>query len=95
MQELKDLIRMYPQLGEAFAEFENRISYLENSQPYHLEAATIQSRNENPTLKEAAEPWADKQWDVINQLRAMVLYLQEKVNKSLDKKAVDKQYTIK
>ncbi|KKM60008.1 hypothetical protein LCGC14_1546160 [marine sediment metagenome] len=88
-------VQSWEELGKALAEFENRISYLENSQPYHQEAATIQSQNENPTLKEAAEPWADKQWDVINQLRAMVLYLQEKVNKSLDKKAVDKQYTIK
>ncbi|KKN60088.1 hypothetical protein LCGC14_0535570 [marine sediment metagenome] len=86
MKTYKELVRECPELGEAFAEFENRISYLENSQPYHQEAATIQSQNENPTLKEAAEPWASKQWDVINQLRAMVLYLQEKVNKSTDKK---------
>ncbi|KKN60903.1 hypothetical protein LCGC14_0527740, partial [marine sediment metagenome] len=42
-----------------------------------------QSYTEKPQ-NEPEERWVNKQWDVINQLRAMVLYLQEKVNKSTD-----------
>ena len=85
------MIKSWEELGDYLAEIENRISYLENSQG----AATIQSQNENPTHEEAAESWSSKQWDVVNQLRSMVLYLQEKVNRITDKKAVGKQYSIK
>ena len=34
---LQELIRQYPELGDALAEFENRISFLENSLPYYQE----------------------------------------------------------
>ena len=37
MPELRELIKMYPGLGELFADMENRISYLENSQDIHQE----------------------------------------------------------
>jgi len=37
MNELRDLIKMYPGLGEVLADFENRISTLENSQNIYRE----------------------------------------------------------
>jgi len=37
MPELRELIKMYPGLGEVFADMENRLSYLENSQDTHRE----------------------------------------------------------
>jgi len=39
------------------------------------------------------EPWTKSQWQVVNQLRAQVLYLQKKVlEKAEYKKKVDKHY---
>ncbi len=81
MKTYRELVKECPELGEAFAEFENRISYLENKLPYHEEAA--KEAIEEPVTEGR---WVSKQWDVVNQLRSMVLYLQEKVNKSTDKK---------
>ena len=74
---MKELIKMYPELGEVLADFENRLSYLANSQPY---------QKEPPKEPEPEEPWVSKQWDVVNQLRAKVNYLQGKVNAKYDKK---------
>ena len=34
MPELRELIKQYPELGDLLAEYENRLSYLEASQPY-------------------------------------------------------------
>ena len=76
------------QLKRYWAVVNERKERSRRSMLYDLrEAATTQ--NENPTHEE--EPWSNKQWDAVNQLRSMVLYLQEKVNKTTDKKAVDKQ----
>ena len=88
MSELRDLILMYPELGEVLAEIENRLLYLEHSQP-------IRDLELEPKPSIVEPEWTSKQWDTITQLKSMVLYLQEKVNTLTDKKAVDKQYTIK
>ncbi len=76
MSELKDLIRQYPELGEAFAQFENRVSYLENCQHSH--------EPEEPQPKEKDIPWVSSQWDTIKQIRAMILFLQGKLNEHVD-----------
>ncbi len=75
--ELKELINQYPELGDVFAEFENRISSLENSLPYHHEEPKSEIQ---PVFKPRP---VDKE---IDQLKAMVLYLQNKVNTLTDKK---------
>ena len=75
---LKQLIRQYPELGDIFADFENRLSLIENSLPNKIPSGeTFTQSPDSTTLKE--EPWSKEQWDVVNQLRGMVkfLYLKE------------------
>jgi len=79
--ELKDLIRQYPELGDVFAEFENRILFLENSLPYHIEEPKIEIQ---PIFKPRP---VDKE---IDQLKAGFIHLQNKLNEHLDKKKTDK-----
>ncbi len=67
------------QLGEILADFEIRISTLENSMPYHREDIAV--------IKESPEPaWSKKQWDTVQQLHAQVLYLQKQVKELAIKK---------
>ena len=74
--ELRELIRQYPELGDTFAEFENRISYLENSLPYHQEKP-------KPEIQPVFRPRpVDKE---IDQLKAVYIHLQNKLNEHLDK----------
>lgn len=75
--ELRELIRQYPELGDAFAEFENRISCLENSLPYHQEEVKSEIQ---PVFRPRP---VDKE---IDQLKAGYIHLQNKLNKHLDKK---------
>jgi len=75
MSELKELIRHYPELGDLFAEWENRISFLENSIPYQKE------EQPKPELKE--EPWSNKQRDTVNQIRLQCQYLRGKLMEHL------------
>ena len=75
MRELRELIRQYPELGDAFAEFENRISYLENSLPYHREEPKVEIQ---PVFRPRP---IDKE---IDQLKAHVLHLQNKLNEYID-----------
>lgn len=73
MRELKELIRQYPELGEAFADWETRLLCLENSLPLGFpEEPTPASKDESP--------WNKRQWDTIQQLKAQVLFLSSKVN---------------
>ena len=74
MKDLKELINQYPELGDAFAEFENRIRFLENSLPYHHE----------PLPAGKPEEWTPKMWDRLQQLEARVLYTEKK---SMEKRA--------
>ncbi len=55
---------------------------------------TIERDLEQQTQVEELPPWGKNQWNTVNQLRGMVLHLQEKVYTLTDKKTVDKQYTI-
>jgi len=74
--ELKELIRQYPELGEALAEFENRISHLENSLPYHQE----QPKSEiQPVFRPRP---VDKE---IDQLKVGYIHLQNKLDEHLVK----------
>ena len=57
---LRDLIEQYPELGDVFADFENRILFLENSQPYN---------KPEPIPEPEPEPWTKRQWDSVQQLR--------------------------
>jgi hypothetical protein len=74
--ELKELIRQYPELGEVFAELENRISYLENSLTYHQEEPKLEIQ---PVFKPRP---VDKE---IDQLKAGYLHLENKINEHLIK----------
>ena len=37
MPELRELIKQYPEIGDVLAEYENRLAFLEASQPYSKE----------------------------------------------------------
>ena len=73
---MRELIRQYPELGEVFAEFENRISYLENSQSYHKEESESEIQ---PVFRPRP---VDKELD---QLKAGFIHLQNKLNEYIDK----------
>jgi len=75
--ELRELIRQYPELGDAFAEFENRISFLENSLPYHHEEPKSEIQ---PVFKPRP---VDEE---IDQLKAGYIHLQNKINTLTNKK---------
>jgi len=69
MNDLKELIKQCPELGDAFAEFENRIGFLENSQS-HTKPSEPQ-----PTR----EVWQPKQWDRFEQLEGRVIHVENKI----------------
>ena len=61
MEELKQLIKRYPELGDELAEFENRLLFLENSLPY---------KQEEKTKEQPIEPeWTRRQWAIVLQLK--------------------------
>lgn len=77
MSELKELIQNYPGLGDAFAEIENRLSFLENSLPF---------TQLSPTGETPKDPqWSRRQWDAVTQLKGFILKLQNDLNKHIDK----------
>ncbi|KKM27105.1 hypothetical protein LCGC14_1578000 [marine sediment metagenome] len=76
------MIKSWEELGEILAEFENRLSYLENSQHFHYP-------EDRPEPKPVFRPRPIH--DEIDQLKAGFLYLQKNVNAISDKKIVDKQ----
>jgi len=72
------MIKSFEELGEILAEFENRISLLENSMPNPQEL----DQPEKPP-----EPqWTQEQWRYVQQLRGMVLHLDKQVKEALSKK---------
>jgi len=73
VNELKQLIRQYPELGDVFADFETRLLFLENSLPNAPNNEQIYQKSE-----QSEEPWSKNQWDIINQLRGMVQFLYSK-----------------
>jgi len=80
MTRLHELIREYPELGEALAEFENRVSYLENSLPVHREEQQI------PVYQDIQ--WTSRQWDKVQQLEAELLWRRKRdaeTSKEIDK----------
>ena len=79
--ELKDLIRQYPELGDVFANFENRLLYLENSQPYHRDPEQPKPEPEIPNIPEVRQLKYQ-----VEQAKAGYLHLQNKLNEHLDKK---------
>jgi len=79
--ELKDLIRQYPELGDVFANFENRLLYLENSQPYHRDPEQPKLEPEIPDILELRQLKHQ-----IEQAKAGYLHLQNKLNDYIDKK---------
>ncbi|KKN71844.1 hypothetical protein LCGC14_0416980 [marine sediment metagenome] len=77
LQATRRIVKDYPEFGELLAEFENRISYLENSQPYsRLE--------EEPSPTPTTDRLSNKERDVIASLRAMVLHIEKKLNEYID-----------
>lgn len=66
------------EIQEMLAEFENRISYLENSLPFHSDP--------EPTPVYKDTEWTNRQWDAVKQLKAQVIHLTTKVNELRAKK---------
>jgi len=67
---LHELIREYPELGEVFAELENRIGYLENSQ--------TTTANEETTPVYEDTQWTNRQWDKVQQLDGRTRHIERK-----------------
>jgi len=68
---------MNEEIQEQLAEFENRISFLENSLP----GTAMSYHPEDEPLKPRAtpeQPWSKRQWDIIQQLRGEMLNLKKK-----------------
>ena len=64
------MIHSFEELGEVLAEFENRISFLENSQHFH-------EPKEEHSISEICTPeseWSKNQRDTMNQLKAEVVH---------------------
>ena len=85
MNELSDLIRAYPELGEVLANTENRLSYLENSQPtlYYIkeDIKTLQDKlGPQPTLKE-----------VLDKLHRQEVLIRDLQNRLMEHISVSKQ----
>ena len=68
----------WKEIEEARARLE---AYKNKIQPYPV----LPEDNLKPPSNKVEE-WAPKQWDVVNQMRGLVLHLQRKVNDHLDKK---------
>ncbi len=78
LEEARRIVRDYPEFGELLAEFENRISHLENSQPYHRVEETA------PPLPATTDRLSNKERDIIARWRAMVLHIEKKLNEHID-----------
>lgn len=76
--EIRNLIKEHPELGECLAEFESRISYLENSQSYSSLG------EKEPPLPTTTDRLSNKERDIIANLRALVYHLEKKLNEHLD-----------
>ncbi|GAH06109.1 unnamed protein product, partial [marine sediment metagenome] len=66
------------EIQEMLANFENRISFLENSllgsaMSYHPE-----EENQEVVMKQLQEPWSKKQWNIVDQLRGEMINLKRK-----------------
>jgi len=65
------------EIQELLADFENRISFLENS----LSGSAMTPREEESQevmMQQSPEPWNKNQWDIVNQLRGELLNLKGK-----------------
>ena len=76
----------HAEIQEWLADFENRISFLENSLPgsamsYHPEEETQED------IVQQDPPWTRRQWDIINQLRSEVKHIHGEVH---EKRATQK-----
>lgn len=60
MPELKDLIKIYPELGDELAEISNRLSFLENSLPSPV--GEMPQKIEEPK-------WIRRQWATVLSLK--------------------------
>jgi len=83
MTDLRKLINQFPELGDCFAEWENRISFLENSLPY--------SRPPEPQPAQEPEVWKPRAWDRLQQLEARVLHIEKKSMEQRAERAKRKQ----
>ena len=69
---------MSDEVREKLAEFENRLSFLENSLP----GSAMTPKEESEEVKEIPEkPWNKNQWDRVNQLEGKMLHF---IGKFLD-----------
>ena len=85
------MIKSWEELGDHLAEIENRLSYLENS-ANNTQVGDIEERlSKIESLLESQPQRTDNKGETTKQIRAMVLYLQRKLNQHMDKKKVDKQ----
>jgi len=82
MKTYQELVNECPELGDAFAEFENRVSYLENLRTPANSTLYQVVDNQTEQLAEIKESPVNN--DSINQLRAMVYFLQKKFNEHID-----------
>ena len=62
------------EIQERFAEFENRISFLENSLP----GSAMTPKEEESQEEVPEKPWNKKQWRVVEQLKGEMLNLKGK-----------------
>ena len=81
-----------PQLEEILsmmAEFENRISFLENSLPGSAMSYQPEETSESRKVVQPQEVWEKRQWYIINQLRGEIANLKNKFA-NLEKKHTQK-----
>ena len=73
------------EIQDALAEFENRLSYLENSQSIGVV--------ERPTQVVApSRSLSSKEWTELQQVKSHLLHLQEKINNLEKARRTDEQY---
>ncbi len=83
------MITNWEELGEILAEFENRLSSLENSQHFH----EPEEYSEIETLTPEPE-FVKRQWDIVNQLRGEMRFLSSKIIELRAKKSEQRRYNI-
>ena len=83
-----------PQIGDIIAEFENRVSYLEQSSVgtlvYELEER-LKAIEEKINLITNDKSWSNQQWDAVQQAQVKVMHLENKLNEHLDATKKKKQ----
>jgi len=77
------MIKTWEELGDALAEFENRVSTLEYSVPY--------AREDKPTPVPEGKKLTEREWGELQQIKSRLSFLQEKLNNHLDKTKAEKK----